>query len=79
MTEDEIRAVIRQVLAAKGLSPASAGKGLSPASAAPASPSHHCASGGRFGMLTATPVGSPCVIEPTVGCNQCGYCVSLGH
>ncbi len=70
MTEDEIRAVIRQVLAAKG---------LSPAGVAPAGPFHQRASGDRFGMLAPTPLGSPCVIEPAVGCNQCGYCMSLGH
>ena len=70
MTEDEIRAVIRQVLAAKG---------LHPAAAAPARSSQQPPTGARFGMLAPTPLGSPCVIEPAVGCNQCGYCVSLGH
>ena len=30
-------------------------------------------------MVVPTVAGSPCVIEPHVGCNQCGYCVSMGH
>jgi hypothetical protein len=34
---------------------------------------------GRLTMVPATAAGSPCVIEPTVGCNQCGHCVSFGH
>lgn len=70
MTEDEIRAVIRQVLAAKG---------LAPGGAAHVPVSHQTASAARLGMVAPTPAGSPCVIEPAVACNQCGYCVSLGH
>jgi hypothetical protein len=65
VTEDEIRTVIRDVLAARGLSPS------------PPAPPH--ASFVRLTMVTPTVAGSPCVIEPAVGCNQCGYCVSLGH
>ena len=33
--------------------------------------------------LFAVPVGAdgdgPCVIEPAVACNHCGYCKSYGH
>lgn len=33
--------------------------------------------------ILAVPVGSeldgPCLIEPVVTCNRCGYCQSLGH
>lgn len=25
------------------------------------------------------PSGGPCLIEPTVSCNHCGYCESHGH
>jgi len=25
------------------------------------------------------PSGGPCLIEPTVQCNHCGYCESHGH
>jgi hypothetical protein len=68
MTDEEIRTVIRDVLAARGLGPAQARQ-------TPAFHSSHL----RLTMVAATPPGSPCVIEPAVGCNQCGYCVSMGH
>ncbi len=28
---------------------------------------------------TLPPSGGPCLIEPTVQCNHCGYCESHGH
>jgi hypothetical protein len=67
MTDDEIRAVVRQVLAARTAPPP------------PAATAGPHASQIRLRMVVATEPGSPCVIEPDVGCNQCGYCVSLGH
>jgi len=67
MTDDEIRAVVRQVLAARALQPATT------FSEGP-HPSHV-----RLGMVLPTPAGSPCIIEPTVTCNNCGYCLSAGH
>jgi hypothetical protein len=30
-------------------------------------------------MVVPTEPGAPCLIEPAVRCNQCGYCLSLGH
>ena len=68
MTDDEIRAVVRQVLAARGLAP------LPP----PGPPGPH-ASHLRLRMVAPTEAGSPCVIEPAVTCNNCGYCLSQGH
>jgi hypothetical protein len=70
MTDDEIRAVVRQVLAARGLAPP---PGAAPAPAGP-HPSHV-----RLQMVVATEPGSPCLIEPAVACNRCGYCLSMGH
>jgi hypothetical protein len=67
MTDEEIRAVIRQVLAARGLPAAPAAR-----------PTPH-ASHVRLQMVVPTPAGSPCVIEPAVNCNNCGYCLSMGH
>jgi hypothetical protein len=67
VNEQEIRSVIRDVLAARGLAPAP-----------PVTPRAH-PSFVRLSMIVPTELGSPCVIEPNVGCNQCGYCVSLGH
>jgi len=67
MNEDQIRSVIRDVLAARGIAPAT-----------PQPPRSH-PSLVRLSMVVPTELGSPCVIEPNVGCNQCGYCVSMGH
>jgi hypothetical protein len=67
LNEEEIRSVIRDVLAARGIIPA------------PAVPTHRHPSVMRLSMVVPTELGSPCFIEPKVGCNQCGYCVSLGH
>jgi hypothetical protein len=45
--------------------------------AAPASSQqHHCS----HGTLPLEPTGDgECVIEPSVRCDHCGYCRSLGH
>jgi hypothetical protein len=67
MTEDELRALVREVIASRA---------IAPQSPAPRSPASHAA---RLDMVVPTVAGSPCVIEPTVGCSQCGYCVSMGH
>jgi hypothetical protein len=66
MTEDELRALVREVIAAR----------VAPQ---PTEPARLSASHVRLAMVAPTPAGSPCVIEPQVGCNQCGYCVSMGH
>jgi len=55
MTDDEIRAVVRQVLASRHLHPSQ-----------PSQPGPH-PSHVRLGMVVATAPGSPCVIEPAVG------------
>ena len=70
MTDEEIRTVVRQVLAARGVPQALP---LQAMSARPHSSHLH------LRMVIPTEPGSPCVIEPAVGCNQCGYCVSHGH
>jgi hypothetical protein len=66
MTEDELRALVRDVIAARVTPPPLPSAG---------SPASHA----RLGMVVPTVAGSPCLIEPQVGCNQCGYCVSMGH
>ena len=67
MTEDEVRSLVRQVIASRGLTP-------QPGDSHGPSASHV-----KLAMVVPTVPGSPCVIEPNVGCNQCGYCVSMGH
>ncbi len=67
MTDDEIRAIVRQVLAARG------------GAHAPVPPSACHPSTLRLRMVLPTEPGSPCVIGPAVTCNNCGYCLSQGH
>ena len=77
MTEPELRALVREAIARHGgaAAPASARRGLDPSFASLRQhPSHG---------LCAVPAGAdtdgPCVIEPAVPCNHCGYCKSYGH
>lgn len=66
MTEDELRSLVRDVIASR--------------IAAPQAPAPRPSSSfTKLSMVAPTAAGSPCVIEPAVGCNQCGYCVSMGH
>ena len=44
----------------------------------PHAPSHHAS----FGLLPLSRGGDgdgACLIEPSVRCNHCGYCLSYGH
>jgi hypothetical protein len=74
MTDDQLRALVREAVARHlGLHPE--------AVAAPAPlkmhPSHH-----RYASLQRGSEGEaagPCIIEPAVTCNHCGYCQSHGH
>ena len=73
MNEDALRALIRQAVA----------RHLTPDVPAPQAPmrtdpvtvlthaSHY-----RYALPAD---GGPCLIEPTVTCNHCGYCESHGH
>jgi hypothetical protein len=77
VTEPELRAIVREAIA-RHLAP---GAGVPPepgrdlrADAARAHPSH-----GLLPVAAGADTGGPCVIEPAVPCNHCGYCKSLGH
>ena len=70
MTEAELRALIRESVA-RHLSDATADK-VQPVPAGFASHASHY-------RYTLTPSEGPCLIEPGVPCNHCGYCESHGH
>ena len=84
MTDDELRALVRDSVARHlGLTGGGAGAGMASAPAAPLQtlplrmhPSHY-----RYTLATGSEDTSPgpCLIEPTVTCNHCGYCQSHGH
>ncbi len=92
MTEQDVRALVQKVLAQRGMASgagAAAAGGIdvgapmpgcgSRVSAAPLYRNH--ASHATFTLqVTVGDDGSaPCVIEPGVRCDHCGYCRSYGH
>jgi hypothetical protein len=77
MTEQELRHLVREAIArVQGAS--SARSHLAPSDApshlARLAPSH-----ATFVLSDGSDAGGPCIIEPAVLCNHCGYCKSLGH
>jgi len=87
MTEQELRALVREAIAKAGAG--GAGGAKAPPYAAPSaaayvgrgfSPAE--TSGHSSHALFTLPPGDPdgrCIIEPGVACNHCGYCKSYGH
>lgn len=75
MTEQELRALIRDAIAKAGVGGAAGRSEDRPLrSASPIVHSSHA--------LFMLPPGDPegrCMIEPGVACNHCGYCKSYGH
>jgi hypothetical protein len=77
MTDDQLRALVRDAVARHlGLTPS--GEAAAPATVPlRMHPSHY-----RYLSLQRGSEGEaagPCIIEPAVTCNHCGYCQSHGH
>ena len=71
MNEDALRAMIRQAIA-RHIDPAGEdAPGRTVGVMPTADPSHY-----RYALPES---GGPCLIEPSVPCNHCGYCQSHGH
>ena len=75
MTDDQLRQLVRQVLASRAGSTDTAPC----ASSANAVPVTVVAVHASHAMFGAPDNDGPCVIEPSVPCNHCGYCQSYGH
>ena len=76
MTEQELRALVREAITRHVSGTTGAAAALPrPALAGPAS---H-ASFGLFVLPDGSADDGPCLIEPAVMCNHCGYCKSYGH
>jgi hypothetical protein len=73
MTEQELRALVRDAIARHG---AGSSAGYAPA---PAVLFREHASHGIFPLPSGSDADGPCLIEPAVMCNHCGYCKSFGH
>ena len=79
MTEQEMRAIVRDAITRHAASRAAAPHVVTPPAPVPFTVVRQHASH----ALCAVPAGAdgdgPCVIEPAVACNHCGYCRSYGH
>lgn len=85
MTEQELRTLVREAIArhAAGMASSAAGHAGPAASmtdvgrvfSAPASHASH----GMLVVPSGADADGPCIIEPAVICNHCGYCKSMGH
>ena len=71
MNEDALRALIRETVARQMTGAASARHATSAALAFVGHPSQY--------RYTLPEPDGPCIIEPGVPCNHCGYCQSHGH
>jgi hypothetical protein len=83
MTDDELRALVRDAIArhlgsAPGPGPGS-GPGRVTQEARPDPPWRAHPSFGKFLVMRGDEQGGACLIEPTVACNHCGFCQSYGH
>jgi hypothetical protein len=68
MTDQELRALVRSVIAQTGAPP---DPSVIPLPAVRQHASH--------ALFVIPAQGDACVIEPGVACNHCGYCKSYGH
>jgi hypothetical protein len=74
MTDQELRALVRDVIARSGIAERRTSAATASAPLAVTAHSSH----GLFNLVPGDPEGR-CVIEPAVQCNHCGYCKSYGH
>ncbi len=72
MNEEALRALVRESIARhQSLAPAPPFNGAVAPLAFAGHPSQY-----RYSLPESD---GPCIIEPTVACNHCGYCQSHGH
>jgi hypothetical protein len=73
MTEQELRTLVRDAIA----------RVQGPRTGDPTHQSHLLHLSHPSHLTFTVPSGAdgdgPCIIEPTVMCNHCGYCKSMGH
>lgn len=81
MTDDELRALVRDAIARHlaGAAAARVESGASSGAASPAPPWRSHPGFGKYLLPTGTDQDGPCLIEPNVKCNHCGFCLSHGH
>lgn len=74
MTEQELRLLVREAIVRHQ------GQGHVQQASVGAPPAlHQHSSHGMFVLPAGADSDGPCLIEPMVMCNHCGYCKSYGH
>jgi hypothetical protein len=76
MTDDELRSLVRDAIA-RHLG--GSAQPAVPAAAAPVPLWRAHPSFGKYLVPGGADQDGPCLIEPTVHCNHCGFCQSHGH
>jgi hypothetical protein len=76
MTEPELRALVREVIARHARQSVASPEGES---AFGMRQTREHASHAMFVLPVGSDADGPCLIEPAVMCNHCGYCKSYGH
>jgi hypothetical protein len=91
MTEDDLRALVREVVARHLAGAAPGAGGVPPPHPAlgplPPPALHRAASRDwrqhpshvRLSLVTGLEQDGPCLVEPGVPCSHCGFCQSWGH
>jgi hypothetical protein len=80
MTDDELRALVRDAVARRMGPVSSVGAGSNDAlSREEARFDRRHASFGLLPLMRGSDSDGACLIEPAVRCNHCGYCLSYGH
>jgi hypothetical protein len=72
VNEDALRTLVRETIARLD------GRSAQPAESDPARLINLAAHPSRY-QYNLTPTDGPCLIEPAVQCNHCGYCQAHGH
>jgi hypothetical protein len=73
MTEEELRALVRAAIASHAGDP-QGNVSVVPGQAVRVHSSH-----ALFAIAAGAEIDGPCIVEPAVMCNHCGYCKSYGH
>jgi hypothetical protein len=79
MTEQELRALVRQAIARHAVSHSPADVVFSDGGRPLSGPTPGHSSHLMFVVPSGADAEGPCIIEPAVTCNHCGYCQSMGH
>ena len=79
MTEQELRAIVRDAIGRHAATATATAPMAAVPPSVPFNALRHHASHALFAVPAGADVGGPCVIEPAVACNHCGYCKSYGH